>query len=76
MSALGYRQLGAHLRGECDLAEAVRRLRHDTRVFVRRQANWFKADDPAVRWFEAAQTTAAAVADYFRAGAGRTAGGV
>lgn len=50
MSALGYKQMGAYLRGECDLAEAVRRIQHDTRVFVRRQANWFKADDPAIKW--------------------------
>lgn len=50
MSALGYKQMGAYLRGECDLAEAVRRIRHDTRVFVRRQANWFKADDPKIKW--------------------------
>ncbi len=53
MSALGYRQIGAYLRGECSLDEAVARLRRDTRTFVRRQANWFKAGDPAIRWIEA-----------------------
>ncbi|MBL8045397.1 MAG: tRNA (adenosine(37)-N6)-dimethylallyltransferase MiaA [Anaerolineales bacterium] len=53
MSALGYKQMGAYLRGECDLAEAVRRIQHDTRVFVRRQANWFKADDPEIKWIDA-----------------------
>jgi len=52
MSALGYKQMGAYLRGECDLAEAVRRIKHDTRVFVRRQANWFKADDPKIKWID------------------------
>jgi tRNA dimethylallyltransferase len=51
MSALGYKQIGAYVRGECDLAEAVRRIQHDTRVFVRRQANWFKLTDPNIRWF-------------------------
>lgn len=64
MSALGYRQIGAYLRGECDLAEAVRRLKHDTRVFVRRQANWFKPDNPALRWFDAGRTTPDQIADY------------
>ncbi len=64
MSALGYRQIGAYLRGECDLAEAVRRLRRDTRIFVRRQANWFKPDDPAIRWFDAARDSVAAVEAY------------
>lgn len=53
LSAIGYRQIGAYLRGECDLAEAVRRIRHDTRVFVRRQGNWFKLEDPAIQWFDA-----------------------
>ena len=57
MSALGYKQMGAYVRGECDLAEAVRRIKHDTRVFVRRQANWFKPADPAIRWFDAGQVT-------------------
>lgn len=55
MSALGYKQMGAYVRGECDLAEAVRRIKHDTRVFVRRQANWFKPADPAIRWYDAGQ---------------------
>jgi tRNA dimethylallyltransferase len=61
MSALGYRQIGQFLRGECSLAEAVQRIKRDTRVFVRRQANWFKPDDPAIRWFDAAQVTPGAV---------------
>lgn len=55
MSGLGYKQMGAYLRSECDLAEAVRRIKHDTRVFVRRQANWFKADDPQIKWVEVHQ---------------------
>lgn len=71
MSALGYRQIGAFLRGECDLAEAVRRLKHDTRVFVRRQANWFKPDDPALHWFDAGRITPAALTDWIAARLGR-----
>ena len=53
MSALGYRQIGAYLRGEATLDEAVAQLRRDTRQFVRRQANWFKPADPAIHWFDA-----------------------
>jgi tRNA dimethylallyltransferase len=52
MSALGYREIGQYLRGECDLPEAARRLKRATRQFVRRQANWFKLADPAISWFE------------------------
>jgi tRNA dimethylallyltransferase len=54
MSGLGYRQIGQYLRGECDLPEAVRRIKAETRRFVRRQAAWFRRDDPAIRWFDAA----------------------
>jgi tRNA dimethylallyltransferase len=52
MSAIGYRQIAAHLRGEIGLEEAVRQIRRATRQFVRRQANWFKKDDPKIHWFE------------------------
>ena len=61
MSALGYKQIGQYLRGGCDLAEAVRCIKSDTRVFVRRQANWFKPADAAIRWFEADRVTPEAV---------------
>lgn len=49
MSGLGYAQLGAHLRGECTLDEAVMAIRRDTRTFVRRQYTWFRRHG-AIRW--------------------------
>ncbi len=52
MSSLGYRQIGAFLRGACSLAEAVAALRRDSRRFVRRQANWFRLSDPRISWLE------------------------
>lgn len=52
MSAIGYREIGQHLRGELSLEEAVRLIKRRTRQFVRRQANWFKEDDARIRWFE------------------------
>ena len=52
MSGLGYAQLGAHLRGECSLEEAVVAIKHDTRIFVRRQYTWFRRHG-APRWLEA-----------------------
>lgn len=58
MSALGYKQVGQYLRGECSLAEAVQQIKRATRVFVRRQANWFKPSDPQIHWFEAEHLTA------------------
>lgn len=56
MSAIGYRECAAVLRGEMSLHEAKTQMKRLTRVFVRRQANWFKANDPAIRWFDAGQT--------------------
>lgn len=53
LSAIGYRELIAYLHGELSLAEAVAQIKHDTRVFVRRQANWFKPDDPQIHWYTA-----------------------
>ena len=53
MSAIGYREATAVLRGEIDEQQAKARMRRLTRAFVRRQSNWFKADDPSIDWFEA-----------------------
>jgi len=52
MSGIGYRQIGEYLSGEKTLEEAVSEMRRLTRQFVRRQANWFKADDPNIEWNE------------------------
>ncbi len=64
MTALGYRQIGEYLRGECDLAEAVRRIKSDTRKFVRRQANWFKPRDPNIHWLDVTQAGPAEIVEY------------
>lgn len=52
MSGLGYKQLGLHLRGEVDLAEAVRMIKSETRRFVRQQYKWFRLDDETIKWIE------------------------
>lgn len=52
MSAIGYREIAAVLRGEMTLEEARALIRKGTRAYVRRQANWFKPDDPAIRWID------------------------
>jgi tRNA dimethylallyltransferase len=64
MSALGYKQIGQYLRGECDLDEAVRRIKRETRRFVRQQANWFKPSDPAIRWFDPTRASLDEIAAY------------
>ncbi len=53
MSSLGYRHIGAVLRGETPLAEAVQRLKFDTHAFIRKQLIWFRPDT-RIRWLDAA----------------------
>ena len=50
LSAIGYAQLIEHLQGRLTLAEAVAEIKRATRLFVRRQANWFKPNDPYIHW--------------------------
>jgi tRNA dimethylallyltransferase len=52
LSAIGYQETIAYLQGRLTLDEAKMLIRRLTRAFVRRQANWFKADDPAITWFD------------------------
>jgi len=57
LTAIGYREIIAYLQERLTLEEAVAQIQRATRVFVRRQANWFKLDDPAIRWFEVGAST-------------------
>ena len=53
MGIIGYTELSDYLDGQIDFDEALRRIRHNTRVYVRRQANWFKPSDPEIHWLDA-----------------------
>ncbi|MFH1084406.1 MAG: tRNA (adenosine(37)-N6)-dimethylallyltransferase MiaA [Chloroflexota bacterium] len=53
MSALGYPEIAAHLRGELALADAVALIRRHTRRFVRQQYNWFRLEDASIHWLDA-----------------------
>lgn len=52
MSAIGYRELAGYIAGKSSLATAVKEIRRANRVFVRRQANWFKSGDASISWLE------------------------
>lgn len=52
MSAIGYREGVQALEGRITIEEAKQLTRRATRVFVRRQANWFKESDPNILWFK------------------------
>lgn len=64
MSAIGYREVVAYIKGEISLDEAILLMKRYTRQFVRRQANWFKEIDPAIRWFDLEQATLEEVESY------------
>ena len=51
MSAIGYRECIRVIQGELSEEQAKAEIRRATRVFVRRQANWFKESDPNISWF-------------------------
>ncbi len=57
MSSIGYRECVRVVRGEWSEAQAKTEMRRTTRVFVRRQANWFKLSDPQIHWFEAGKVS-------------------
>lgn len=53
MSGLGYRQMGAFLRGETDLPTATQQIKFDTHRFARHQYNWFRLEDGRIHWLNA-----------------------
>ncbi|HEX9993424.1 MAG TPA: tRNA (adenosine(37)-N6)-dimethylallyltransferase MiaA [Acidimicrobiales bacterium] len=57
--ALGYKELLAHVRGECDLAGALDLAVRRTRRFARRQRVWFRRD-PRIRWVPGGNAVAVA----------------
>jgi tRNA dimethylallyltransferase len=67
MSAIGYRECASVLQDEMSLEDAKVRMRRLTRLFVRRQANWFKAQDAEIHWFKAGEEKMAEIEKRIRA---------
>ena len=59
MSAIGYRETLRVAKGQWTVEQAKAEMRRVTRVFVRRQANWFKASDEKIHWFKAGEADVA-----------------
>lgn len=55
MSGLGYRQFRPYFTGEASLEEVGERIKLDTHDFIRRQYAWFRLQDPAIEWLDAAK---------------------
>jgi tRNA dimethylallyltransferase len=66
MSAIGYRECIRVIHGEIDEEQAMAEIRRVTRVFVRRQANWFKESDPNIKWFRVEEGVIGEIETYIR----------
>lgn len=66
MSAIGYRECIRVINGELNDEQAKVEIRRATRVFVRRQANWFKESDPNIKWFKVTVGVVAEIESYIR----------
>lgn len=57
LSAIGYREIVAYLKGRMTLDEAVAQMKRQTRRYIRQQGAWFSEKDPAIHWFEVGPET-------------------
>jgi tRNA dimethylallyltransferase len=64
MTGIGYRECVRVVEGQLSEEQAKVQMRHDTRVFVRRQANWFKEGDESIRWFVVQKNTVKEILDF------------
>jgi tRNA dimethylallyltransferase len=64
MSAIGYRECVKVLMRLITEDQAKIEMRKSTRVFIRRQANWFKPNDPDIYWMDAGATSLDEIEDY------------
>lgn len=49
MTSIGYRELGAYVRGETALDDAIARAKRATKQYAKRQMTWFR-QDPRIHW--------------------------
>ncbi|MCB0078102.1 MAG: tRNA (adenosine(37)-N6)-dimethylallyltransferase MiaA [Anaerolineales bacterium] len=68
MTALGYRECVAFLKGEIDDEAALAAaIGQSTRRFIRGQANWFRKSDPRIRWFDLDKERVEAILTFVQA---------
>lgn len=63
LQSIGYREIGAHLAGRCDLETAIAAMQRATRQFAKRQRTWFRADTN-VEWIEAGEASVEAIVGW------------
>ena len=57
LNTVGYKELFSYLDGACDLGEAVRLIKRNTRHYAKKQMTWW-ARDPAIRWIDVSSNPA------------------
>ena len=63
LRSIGYREIGAYLRGDLELETAVEQMACATRHLAKRQLTWFRAV-PRLRWCDARSSAAAVLAQW------------
>lgn len=66
LSAIGYREISAYLMNKISLTEAIQEMKRKTRIFIRRQANWFNTKDKEINWFWMSHDTEEAIVGFIR----------
>jgi tRNA dimethylallyltransferase len=66
MSAIGYREAVSVIEGKLTVEQAKVEMRRATRIFVRRQGNWFKESDPEIKWFRVHDDVTREIQEYLR----------
>lgn len=64
LSAIGYREICAYLDDKMTMDEAIVRMKRLTRDYIRRQANWFKENDPTIHWVQAGENAIREAASF------------
>ncbi len=65
MTAIGYREIAAFVRGECTLEEAVEKTKMATRHYAKRQMTWFKRDT-RIHWIDEPEEATALVKKWIK----------
>ena len=66
MSAIGYRECTKVVLGYISVEQAIEEIKKKTRIFVRRQANWFKPTDISIHWFNISEQNISDIEKFLR----------
>jgi tRNA dimethylallyltransferase len=51
LNTVGYKELYKHFDGDISMKEAIEMIKHDTRIFAKKQVTWFNKDK-STNWFD------------------------